>query len=87
MLSRYYPSDIDMHSFENVTSTELKRANWMVLEKLFKARAHAHSCVALSSPAAGCGISARSCVPHLRRRMGAHGSSRGADVWHCLQRH
>jgi hypothetical protein len=36
VLSRYYPTDLDMHSFENVTSTELKRANWMVLEKLFK---------------------------------------------------
>ncbi|KAI8472558.1 MAG: hypothetical protein J3K34DRAFT_375963 [Monoraphidium minutum] len=39
VLSRYYPSDIEMHSFENVTSTELKRANWMVLDKLFKKRA------------------------------------------------
>jgi len=25
-----------MHSFENVTSMERKRANWVVLEKLFK---------------------------------------------------
>lgn len=25
-----------MHSFENVTSVERKRANWVVLEKLFK---------------------------------------------------
>lgn len=38
VLSRYYPSDIDMHSFENVTSIERKRANWVVLEKLFKRR-------------------------------------------------
>jgi hypothetical protein len=38
VLSRYYPSDIEMHSFENVTSMERKRANWVVLEKLFKVR-------------------------------------------------
>lgn len=38
VLSRYYPGDIEMHSFENVTSVERKRANWVVLEKLFKVR-------------------------------------------------
>lgn len=36
ILSRYYPADIQMHSFENVTSIERKKANWVVLEKLFK---------------------------------------------------
>jgi hypothetical protein len=36
VLSRYYPVDVEMHSFENVASTELKRANWAVLERLFK---------------------------------------------------
>lgn len=36
ILSRYYPADIQMHSFENVTSLERKKANWVVLERLFK---------------------------------------------------
>lgn len=36
ILSRFYPSDIQMHSFENVTSLERKKANWVVLERLFK---------------------------------------------------
>lgn len=39
VLSRYYPADIQMHSFENVTSLERKKANWVVLEKVFKVRA------------------------------------------------
>lgn len=36
ILCRYYPADVQMHSFENVTSIERKRANWVVLERLFK---------------------------------------------------
>jgi hypothetical protein len=36
ILSRFFPADIQMHSFENVTSLERKKANWVVLEKLFK---------------------------------------------------
>lgn len=36
ILSRYFPADIHMHSFENVTCTELKKANWHVLSKFFK---------------------------------------------------
>ena len=38
ILSRYYPADIAMHSFENVTSLERKRANWKLLEKFFQVR-------------------------------------------------
>ena len=36
VLSRYFPADVQMHSFENVASTERKRQNWQLLEKLFK---------------------------------------------------
>uniref|UniRef100_A0A7R9YU19 Calponin-homology (CH) domain-containing protein n=1 Tax=Chlamydomonas euryale TaxID=1486919 RepID=A0A7R9YU19_9CHLO len=36
MLSRYYPGDVQMHSFENVTSNERKKSNWELLTKLFK---------------------------------------------------
>lgn len=36
ILSRFFPADIQMHSFENVTSLERKKANWVVLERLFK---------------------------------------------------
>ncbi len=38
MLSRYYPQDVAMHSFENVASIERKRQNWTVLERFFKVR-------------------------------------------------
>lgn len=36
ILSRFFPADIQMHSFENVRSLERKKANWVVLERLFK---------------------------------------------------
>jgi CH-like domain in sperm protein len=36
ILSRYFPMDVAMHSFENVTSSERKRANWALLERLIK---------------------------------------------------
>ena len=36
VLSRYYPADVQMHSFENVTSVERKKQNWSLLMKLFK---------------------------------------------------
>lgn len=36
ILSRYYPNDVAMHSFENVASTERKKKNWQLLEKLFR---------------------------------------------------
>lgn len=48
MLSRYYPSDVEMHSFENVLSAERKRANWVVLEKLFKVCAARQACAGVS---------------------------------------
>jgi hypothetical protein len=38
VLSRYFPADVEMHSFENVRSAERKRANWAVLERLFARR-------------------------------------------------
>ena len=36
ILSRYFPADIQMHSFENVASIERKRSNWTLLERFFK---------------------------------------------------
>jgi hypothetical protein len=42
ILCRYYPADVQMHSFENVTSIERKRANWVVLERLFKVNCCLH---------------------------------------------
>ncbi|KAF5825585.1 hypothetical protein DUNSADRAFT_8367 [Dunaliella salina] len=36
VLSRYFPADVHMHSFENVSSTERKKSNWTLLTKLFK---------------------------------------------------
>ncbi|KAG1669298.1 hypothetical protein FOA52_014859 [Chlamydomonas sp. UWO 241] len=36
VLCRYFPADVQMHSFENVTSVERKKANWGLLLKLFK---------------------------------------------------
>eukprot|EP00195_Chlamydomonas_chlamydogama_P013528 CAMPEP_0202890600 /NCGR_PEP_ID=MMETSP1392-20130828/946_1 /ASSEMBLY_ACC=CAM_ASM_000868 /TAXON_ID=225041 /ORGANISM="Chlamydomonas chlamydogama, Strain SAG 11-48b" /LENGTH=647 /DNA_ID=CAMNT_0049574201 /DNA_START=144 /DNA_END=2087 /DNA_ORIENTATION=+ len=36
ILSRYYPADVQMHSFENVASIQRKKQNWIVLEKFFK---------------------------------------------------
>ena len=36
ILSRYFPADVQMHSFENVASGERKRANWDVLDRFFK---------------------------------------------------
>ena len=43
ILSRYYPADIAMHSFENVTSLERKRANWKLLEKFFQVDSYLNS--------------------------------------------
>ena len=36
LLSRYFPDDIQMHSFENVTSIQRKQSNWHLLKKFFK---------------------------------------------------
>lgn len=43
ILSRYYPADIQMHSFENVASTERKKQNWSLLDKFFKVSPFNHS--------------------------------------------
>ncbi len=36
VLSKYFPDDVQMHSFENVTSIERKKSNWHLLKKFFK---------------------------------------------------
>ncbi len=36
ILYRYYPTEVQLHSFENVNSIERKRQNWSLLMKLFK---------------------------------------------------
>lgn len=36
IMSRYYPADVQMHSFENVASMTRKKQNWALLEKVFK---------------------------------------------------
>lgn len=36
ILARYYPQDVSLHSFENVSSLPLKDANWHLLLKLFR---------------------------------------------------
>lgn len=38
IISRYYPSDIAMHAFDNVASVERKKKNWALLERFFKVR-------------------------------------------------
>lgn len=37
ILSRYFPGEVQMHSFENVNSIANKQRNWQLLEKFFKA--------------------------------------------------
>lgn len=36
LLARYFPGSIPLHSFENVTSVQLKDANWHLLRKILQ---------------------------------------------------
>ncbi|GMH39954.1 hypothetical protein BSKO_07858 [Bryopsis sp. KO-2023] len=38
ILSRYFPEDVQMHSFENATCTHFKRDNWIQLQKILTRR-------------------------------------------------
>jgi hypothetical protein len=54
----HFPTDVQMHSYENVASTERKKQNWHLLEKFFKRknvpveRASIDSCMAAEGEAA-----------------------------------
>lgn len=37
-LSKLFPQEIQMHSFEKVTSLDLKMANWRLLDKFYRVR-------------------------------------------------
>ena len=50
VLSKYLEQDIQLHSFERVTSTQRKRDNWKLLAKVFKVEpGPSVSCCAVSS--------------------------------------
>jgi hypothetical protein len=36
VVARFFPADVQMHSFDNVNSMERKKNNWGILMKLFK---------------------------------------------------
>lgn len=36
VLSKYFPAEVAMHSFQNVTGSELKKASWKLLDKFLK---------------------------------------------------
>lgn len=38
VLSRYFPNDVSMHSFENVNSTPKKRSNWHLVSRFLATR-------------------------------------------------
>ena len=40
VLSKYFPDDVQMHSFENVTSIQRKKSNWHLLKRFFKVQWH-----------------------------------------------
>ncbi len=37
LLARHFPGDVPLHSFENVTSVQLKDANWYLLRRILQA--------------------------------------------------
>jgi hypothetical protein len=45
ILSRYYPAEVQMHSFENVASSERKKSNWALLTKFLTVRSWSKSCM------------------------------------------
>ena len=38
LLARYFPGEVPLHSFENVTSVQLKDSNWYLLRRILQAR-------------------------------------------------
>lgn len=38
LLARYFPGEVPLHSFENVTSVQLKDSNWYLLRRILQVR-------------------------------------------------
>lgn len=82
-----------MHSFENVTSIERKRANWVVLERLFKVKGCLHVSAAVlvrsllssaNSTAAGCLLQKRN-IPIEQQQVEAIINAEGDAASEVLQ--